>query len=76
MAATYVKGMVVIPKHDSYYIYTSSSGDSGSWILTVLFENVEEDAVINMYWYVQAINLDENPDVDEDFENTGTIYLT
>ena len=74
--ATYVNGLDVRPDSDDFDITTYDRLDSGSTTISVQFENVDEGGTIYMYWYVQAINIDATPDVDADFENTGTIYLT
>jgi hypothetical protein len=74
--ATYVYGLDIRGDHGYDDFTTHDTGDSGSTTIRVSFGNVAEGAVINMFWYVQAINKEQNPDVDDDFDNTGTIYLT
>ena len=72
--ATYIDGLDVRNDDDELQKTTWDTTYSGSEPITVGFENENETGTIYMYWYVLARNIPQN--VDDDFDNTGTIYLT
>jgi hypothetical protein len=80
VTASYVKGLDAREDTADLFVYTfgliSSEPDAGSDTITVAFYNVERGGTIYLYWYVYAINYDQNPDVEAEDEHTGTVYLT
>ena len=74
MDATY--GDIPTVYWDYYGPFNSKEDESGQHLLSVTIPDVNENTEIELYWYVWAKNTGVNPNVEDDDEHYGTIYLT